>query len=177
MQTNLEKNIRKIEKLVKIQSKSEVVESVSKPHPFSVSRKNIDNFRNSRPSFIVEDFVSLLGVNKNAAAKILMARGVSKLFVQRKSILDLLRHLKTTSKGLQDVLNLTGKPSIASSSKDDIKALKEYYFTLGQIDATVKLRRKLIEISNIQGMVIPSNDKKFENLLRVKADTLIKEIK
>lgn len=147
-------------------------QKLDKPHPLFVSRKNIDNFKQNKPSLILRDLTNILGVNKAIAAKILLARGVAKIFVQRKRMFGLYQQIIFQIKESAKDLALIKKPR----SRDIDPNIKDYYTRLGEIQAYVRIRKEVEDIIHLRGIVLPENDREFIHALSTRGNDLLKQL-
>lgn len=149
-------------------------EKPQKLNPLRVSSKNINMFKTRKLSTVVKDLAHFCHANEAAAAKILLARGVAALYRQKSNLARTSASLKDQTRDLNKLLASMKKPSKnrVKSNKD----LKSYYLILGELNATVRMRRVLNSILTQKGIQLP-NDKEFNKFLQIKSKDLIKEIK
>ncbi len=154
--------------------KSKEIKKSHKPNPLKVSSKNIDTFKTRKLHTIIDDLAHFTGADKRVSAKILLARGVARLFKQKSSLGKFSLGLKDQNKNLHQLLSMLPRPS-KKRVRENLD-LKNYYLTLGELNTIIKLRKALSNIIDKKGMQIPDDDQ-FKRLLQVKYTDLIKEIK
>ena len=143
----------------------------SKLHPFKVSPRNVDQYKSSKLSYMFEDFARL-GVTREQAAKILMARGVVKAHNIKRGVLRLQLSLSSRlGAGYRAIENGTFKRPNRRRVPQDVR---DYYLHLGQLMAIKQVNFELSRIATQSTFRVPDNDPNFRVALRVSGISLIK---
>jgi hypothetical protein len=142
--------------------------------PLRVSKKNIENFRKRKISQVAKDLEQLTGTDPRVTAKVLMARGVPKLFNMRKDLMKIQEHLKLSITDFQCVLSgknidIDGATLFKPSKKNTDINTKEYYRILGMVEGFQVCAKFINIILNKTSWQMPDGDEEFEKLLRVSA--------
>lgn len=144
------------------------------PSPLRVSSRNINQYKTRKLSTVIADLSNFCGANKQAAAKILLARGVARLFKQKSSLGKFLISLKEETRKLNELLSSMHKPG--KKRTQEFQDLKNYYLILGELNATIRLRRQLTQIVELRGMQLPE-DEEFKRLLQTRSEDILKSLR
>lgn len=147
-------------------------------HPFKVAPRNLDQYKSSKLSYLLDDLQRFWGVPADAGAKLLMARGVSRAFVLRRRLFEVLALISHTQR---EACTAIANKSIRRPDKRLVKKIPahviNYYKNLGAMEERQRTRRLLQVLLVDTGWTIPDNDSRFDKALKTSSASLIRALR
>lgn len=145
------------------------------PHPLRVSKKNAENYRQRKISQIAKDLQELTGTDPRITAKVLMARGVPKMFNTKREVVALREAIKRQILAVNTAIS---DKTIRRPNKKNVPAdVKAYYRILGMMEGIDMVKKDLDRILKTKNWQMPTGDEEFAKLLRASAIELISKEK